>query len=108
MINYNILIIDGKNVYPYFNLNETEFLEKLWRWTYIDELFDTIKERDFSKEDLEDYLIENFIPEDVFHNYEDDDLTCFAFTASDEKLEVKEFDNYEMLLPFIMDKIIIE
>jgi hypothetical protein len=109
MINYNFIIIDyNKSINPFLNfINEDEFLEKLWDWCYEDNLWDYLDENSEilnNSEDLEDYLLNTFIPEDLFHRYEYDDLNCFAFTASDEKLGVREYDE-SRALTFVLNKI---
>ena len=109
MTTYNFIILDNnKVVNPFLNiLNEEEFLEKLWEWCYEDDLWDFLDENLEvlnNKEDLEDWILNQFIPEDLFHRYEDDDLNCFAFTVSDEKLDVREY-NEDRALTFILNKI---
>ena len=108
MITYNFIIIEDKVIHPFLNiLNEEEFLEELWEWCYEDGLWDFIDENPevlTNSEDLENYILNTFIPEDLFHRYEDDDLNCFAFTASDEKLDVREYDK-DRALAFILNKI---
>lgn len=108
MITYNFIITDGKVTHSFLNIiNENEFLEKLWEWCYKDDLWDFIDDNPevlTNSEDLEDYLLNTFILEDLFHRYEDDDLNCFAFTVSDEKLDVREYDK-DRALTFILDKI---
>ena len=108
MITYNFIIIEDKVIHPFLNiLNEEEFLEELWEWCYEDDLWDYLDENSeilTNSEDLEDYILNTFIPEDLFHRYEDDDLNCFAFTASDEKLDVREYDK-DRALAFILNKI---
>lgn len=108
MITYNFIIIEDKVIHPFLNiLNEEEFLEELWEWCYEDDLWDFLYENPevlTNSEDLENYILDTFIPEDLFHHYEDDDLNCFAFTTSDEKLEVKEYDK-DRALSFVLDKI---
>lgn len=109
MTKYNFIIIDfNKTINSFLNfLDENEFLEKLWEWCYDGDLWDYLDENPEvlnNKEDLEDYLLNTFIPEDLFHHYEDDDLNCFAFTVSDEKLEVREYDE-DRALAFILNKI---
>ena len=109
MINYNFVITDtNKTISPFLNfLNENEFLEKLWEWCYDDDLWDFLDENPEvlnNEEDLENYILDTFISEDLFHRYEDDDLNCFAFTASDEKLDVREYDE-DRALSFISGKI---
>ena len=109
MITYNFIITDiNKTVNSFLNfLNENEFLEKLWEWCYEDDLWDSLDENPevlINSEELEDYLLNTFIPEDLFHRYEDDDLNCFAFTVSDEKLDTKEY-NEDRALSFVLNKI---
>ena len=106
MTTYNFIITDDKVVHPFLNiLNEEEFLEKLWEWCYEDWYYlDETPEVLNNKEDLEDWILNQFIPEDLFHRYEDDDLNCFAFTVSDEKLDVREY-NEDRALTFILNKI---
>lgn len=107
MINYNFIIFDGKVKTSYLRLTEEEFMKKLWEWTYEDDLWDAIDESELlnNNEMLIDYILDVFVPENVFHEYEDDDLNCFAFTVSDEKLDVREFDHSEFMLNFIMKKV---
>lgn len=109
MITYNFVIVDAnKTINPFLNfLDENKFLEKLWEWCYDYDLWDYLDETPEvlnDSEELEDYLINTFIPEDLFHYYEDDDLNCFAFTVSDEKLEVREYDKDEAL-SFVLNKV---
>lgn len=105
---YNFIIIDGKVIHPFLNiLNENKFLEELWEWCYEDDLWiylDETPEVLNNKEDLEDWIIDQFIPETLFHHYEDDDLNCFAFTATDEKLSVREYAE-DRALAFVLNKI---
>ena len=105
MITYNFVILDfNKTISPFLNfVDENEFLEKLWDWCYEDYLWDYLDENPDS-EDLENYILNTFIPEDLFHRYEDDDLNCFAFTATDEKLNVREYDK-DRALSFVLNKI---
>jgi len=108
MINYNFIIIDGKIIHSFLGiLNEDEFLEELWEWCYEDSLWDFLDETPEvlnNKDDLEDWILNTFIPEDLFHRYEDDYLNCFAFTVSDEKLDTREYDE-DRALSFVLDKI---
>ena len=109
MITYNFVIIDtSKVISPSLNfLNEKEFLEELWKWCYEGDLWDYLDETPevlTNSEDLENYILDIFIPEYLFHRYEDDDLNCFAFTVSDEKLDTKEYDE-DRALSFVLDKI---
>lgn len=108
MIKYNFIITENKVINPFLNiLNEKEFLEKLWEWCYDYDLWDFLDENPevlTNLEKLEDYLINTFIPEDLFHRYEDDDLNCFVFTVSDEKLDTREY-NEDGALSFVLNKI---
>ena len=108
MINYNFVIIENKVISSFLNfLNENEFLEKLWDWCYEDDLWDYLDETPEvlnNSENLEDYLLNIFIPEYLFHHYEDDEIDCFAFTASDEKLNVEEYDE-DNAFAFVLNKI---
>ena len=109
MITYNFVIVDAnKTINPFLNfLDENKFLEKLWEWCYEDDLWDFLDENPevlTNSEDLEDYILDTFIPEDLFHHDEDDDLNCFAFTVSDEKLDTQEYDK-DRALSFVLSKI---
>lgn len=108
MITYNFIINEGKVRHSFLNiLNENKFLKELWEWCYEDDLWDYLDDNPEvlnDSEELEDYLLNTFIPEDLFHRYEDDDLNCFAFTVSEEKLEVREY-NEDRALSFILNKI---
>jgi hypothetical protein len=105
---YNFIIIDGKVIHSFLNiLNEEEFLEKLWEWCYEDDLWDYLGDTPEllnDSEELEDFLINRFIPEYLFHHFEDDEINCFAFTVSDEKLDVREY-NEDRALSFVLNKI---
>lgn len=101
MIKYNLVIIENKQCIPFLNLTEQEFYDKLWEWTYEDDLWDYIEENNPTKEELENNL-DTFIRENVFHQYEDDDVDCFAFIVDDS---VKEYQIDEGLFEFIHSKI---
>lgn len=107
MINYNLLFIENKRIIEYLNLSSDQFLDILWEWCYLDNLWDDIEYHNLLEdlEELDLYLINTFIPEDLFHNYIDDEVSCYAFTVSDEKLDVQRFDNDNLLLDFIHHKI---
>ena len=108
MITYNFIITEDKVIHSFLNiLNEEEFLKELWKWCFVDDLWDFLNENPevlTDSEDLENYILNTFISEDLFHRYEDDDLNCFAFTASNEKLDVREYDE-DRALSFVLDKI---
>lgn len=108
MNTYNIIITEDKVIHPFLNiLNEEEFLEKLWEWCYEDDLWDYLYDTPEllnDSEELEEFLLNRFIPEYLFHHFKDDELNCFAFTASDEKLEVREY-NEDRALAFVLNKV---
>ena len=109
MITYNFVITDiNKTINSFLNfLDENKFLEELWEWCYEDDLWDFLDETPEvlnNSENLEDYLLDIFIREYLFHHYEDDEIICFAFTVSDEKLDVREYDE-DRALSFVLNKI---
>ena len=101
MIKYNLVIIENKQCIPFLNLTEQAFYDKLWEWTYEDDLWDYLDENDPTDEELENALYQ-FIRENMFHEYEDDDVDCFAFIVDDS---VKEYQVDEGLFKFIYAKI---
>lgn len=108
MTNYNFIIIEGKVIHSFLRiLDENEFLEKLWEWCYEDDLWDYLYDTPEllnNSEELEEFLLNRFIPEYLFHHFEDDEINCFAFTVSDEKLDVSEY-NEDCALEFVLNKI---
>lgn len=101
MIKYNLVIIEDKQWIPFLNLTEQEFYDKLWEWTYEDNLWDYIDDDHPDEETLNDAIYQ-FIDEYVFHKWEDDDVNCFAFV---EDGEVKEYQISKELFEFIKLKI---
>ena len=101
MNKYNLVIIENKQRISFLNLTEKEFYDKLWEWTYEDDLWDYLEENNHTEEELENAL-DQFIRENVFHEYEDDDVDCFAFIVDDS---VKEYQIDEGLFEFIHSKI---
>ena len=102
MNNYNLVIIENKQCIPFLNLTEQAFYDKLWEWTYEDDLWDYLDENNPTEEDLEDVLAQ-FIDENMFHEYEDDDINCFAFVNTDEG--IVEYQVGEYLIKFVKSKI---
>lgn len=100
MNSYNLIIIENKYPDAYLNLTKNSFYEKLWEWTYEDDLWDYIEEcqKEPSDEELETFIIEN-----MFHRYEDDDVDCFAFINTEDG--VKEYSIEDDLYKFIKNKI---
>lgn len=102
MKDYNLVIIEDKQRIPFLNLTEQAFYDKLWEWTYEDDLWDYIDEVNPDEEELEQRLY-NFIEENIFHKWVDDTIDCFAFINTDDG--VKEYQVDETLFEFIKSKI---
>lgn len=101
MRNYNLVIIENKQVIPFLNLTEQEFYDKLWEWTYEDDLWDYLDENTLTEEDLDEALFQ-FINDNVLHKYEDDEIDCFAFTS---EIDIEEYKVSNQLYEFIKSKI---
>lgn len=101
MIKYNLVVIENKQRIPFLNLTEQEFYDRLWEWTYEDDLWDYLEENNPTEEELRKVLYQ-FINENIFHKYEDDHIDCFAFIVDDS---VKEYQISEGLFEFIYAKI---
>lgn len=101
MIKYNLVIIENKQCTPYLNLTEQAFYDKLWEWTYKDDLWDYIEENNPDEEELKNIVFQ-FINENMFHKYEDDDIDCFAFVEDDS---IKEYQIDENIIEFVHNKI---
>lgn len=102
MNNYNLVIIQDKQRIPFLNLTEQAFYDELWEWTYEDDLWNYLDENNLYEEDFEDVL-NQFIRENMFHEYEDDDIDCFAFINTDEG--IVEYQVSEYLIEFVKSKI---
>ena len=102
MSNYNLVIIENKQCVPFLNLTEQEFYDKLWEWTYEDDLWDYLDENNHTDEELE-YVLDQFINEQVLHKWEDDTIDCFAFVNTDEG--IVEYQISDRLIEFIKSKI---
>ena len=102
MSNYNLVMIENKQRIPFLNLTEQAFYDKLWEWTYEDDLWDYIDENNPDKEELENVL-NQFIEENMFHRWEDDDVDCFAFVNTYEGIIEYQID--DTLFEFIKSKI---
>jgi len=102
MNNYNLVIIENKQCIPFLNLTEQDFYDKLWEWTYEDNLWDYLEENHPTEEEL-NYVLPQFINDNIFHKYEDDYIDCFAFTNNDGY--VTEYEIGDNLFNFIYNKI---
>ena len=108
---YNVAFMIYKEVSSYTNLTKKEFFDKLWEWTYEDDLWDFIDEADPNKEDLIAYLDNVFIDENMFHKFEDDDTTCYAFCVDIQgtiniTTSIFEYNWNQELEDYIMNKIL--
>lgn len=93
MNKYNVVMIEGKQCIPFLNLTEQEFYDKLWEWTYEDDLWDYLEEENnLTEEELDENVLDFFIRENMFHEYEDDDVDCFAFINDGNCVEEYQID----------------
>lgn len=102
MIKYNLVIVEDKQCIPFLNLTEQAFYDKLWEWTYEDDLWDWIDENNLDEEELKNIILQ-FINENMFHQYEDDDIDCFAFI--NDGYITKEYQIDENIIEFVHNKI---
>ena len=113
MVSYNIVFTEYKTHTPFLNLSKEEFFKKLWEWTYEDDLWDYLIDepeilKDENKEDLEDWLWNVFIPDSVFHEDEDETISCYAFVTKssvNNSVIVEEYYFRQDLVDFIYKKI---
>ena len=99
---YNIVITEYKTHTSFLNLSKEEFFKKLWEWTYEDDLWDYLEESNPTNKELEDAL-NQFIRDNMFHEYEDDDVDCFAFINDGDC--IKEYQIDENIVKFVHGKI---
>jgi len=102
MIEYNLVLFANKQCSPFLNLTEQAFYDKLWEWTYEDDLWDYLDDYNPTGEELENG-IDQFIRENMLHKYEDDYIDCFAFVNTDNGLVEYQVSNE--LIEFIKTKI---
>ena len=102
---YNFVIIENKVQSEYLNFYSKEaFFEALWEWTYEDDLWDFIEEDDPDYEYLIHYIDNIFIDENIFHQYEEDELDCFAFIVNNDGI-VRLYNWNQSLEDFVLKKI---
>lgn len=53
MIEYNLVLFENKQCSPFLNLTEQAFYDKLWEWTYEDDLWDYLDDYNPTGEELE-------------------------------------------------------
>lgn len=102
MSDYNLVIIESKQRIPFLNLTEQAFYDKLWEWTYEDDLWDYIDDNNPDKEELENILYD-FIEQNMFHKWEDDSVDCFAFVNTDRGIIEYQVD--DTIVEFVKSKI---
>lgn len=110
---YNIIFTEYKTHTSFLNLSKEEFFKKLWEWTYEDDLWDYFIDepeilKDENREDLEDWLWNVFIPDCVFHDDEDESISCYTFvikSSVNNSIIVEEYYFNQDLVNFILKKI---
>ena len=102
MSNYNLVIIEDKQRIPFLNLTEQSFYDKLWEWTYEDDLWDYIDDNNPDEEELENILYD-FIEQNMFHKWEDDNVDCFAFVSTYKGIVEYQVD--DTIVEFVKSKI---
>ena len=107
---YNVILTECKTKTVHLNLTEEELLDILWMWTFEDDLWYYLEDNPMSEEGIRDYLWNYFIPENVFHEYEEDEIDCYAFYYTNEEFYCKDgkiltYNNYSKLADFIVNKI---
>lgn len=100
---YNLIIIETKYPTEHLNLTKEKFFEELWKWTYEEDLWDFIESESPDTEYLEHY-INVFIDENMFHQYEDDEVDCYAFIV-DNNGRVHTYNWNQDLIDFVLKKI---
>ena len=108
---YNVIFIIFKGISSYTNLTKEEFFDKLWEWTYEDDLWDFLDEAKPTKEDLIAYLDNVFIDEDMFHKFDEDDTSCYAFCIEEKsylnpETKVFEYSWNQELEDYVMNKVL--
>lgn len=102
---YNFVIIEGKVKSEYLNFySEDDFFKELWKWTYEDDLWDFIEEDKPDKEYLIHFIDNIFIDQNIFHEYDEDELDCFAFIVDDDGM-VHTYNWNQSLEDFVMRKV---
>lgn len=103
-MNYNFVITENKVRNEYLNIStKEEFFEKLWEWTYEDDLWDFIEGDEPDYEYLIHYIDNVFIDQNIFHEYEEDELDCFAFIVYDNRVSTYNWN--KSLEDFVLKKI---
>ena len=102
MKNYNLVMIENKQCIPFLNLTEQSFYDKLWEWTYEDDLWDYIDYNSPNEEELDNFICQ-FIDENILHKWEDDDIDCFAFVNTYKGIVEYQVD--DTLIEFVKSKI---
>ena len=108
---YNVVFFIYKEVSSYDNLTKEEFFDKLWEWTYEDDLWDFLDEVEPTKEELISYLDNVFIDENIFHKFDEDDTSCYAYCIEEKsylnpETKVFEYSWNQELEDYVMNKVL--
>ena len=108
---YNVIFIIFKGISSYTNLTKEEFFDKLWEWTYEDDLWDFLDEVEPTKEELISYLDNVFIDENIFHKFDEDDTSCYAYCIEEKsylnpETKVFEYSWNQELEDYVMNKVL--
>ena len=108
---YNVVFFIFKEGSSYTNLTKEEFFDKLWEWTYEDDLWDFLDEVEPTKEELISYLDNVFIDENIFHKFDEDDTSCYAFCIEEKsylnpETKVFEYSWNQELEDYVMNKVL--
>ena len=108
---YNVVFFIFKEGSSYTNLTKEEFFDKLWEWTYEDDLWDFLDEVEPTKEELISYLDNVFIDEYIFHKFDEDDTSCYAYCIEEKsylnpETKVFEYSWNQELEDYVMNKVL--
>ena len=108
---YNVVFFIFKEGSSYTNLTKEEFFDKLWEWTYEDDLWDFLDEVEPTKEELISYLDNVFIDENIFHKFDEDDTSCYAYCIEEKsylnpETKVFEYSWNQELEDYVMNKVL--
>lgn len=108
---YNVVFFIYKEASSYTNLTKEEFFDKLWEWTYEDDLWDFLDETEPTKEELISYLDNVFIDENMFHKFDEDDTSCYAYYIEEKSslnpsTKISEYYWNQELEDYVMNKVL--
>lgn len=103
---YNVVFIDGEIIWDYTNLTKEEFFDKLWEWTWKDDLWDFIDETYPTEEELISYLNNIFIDDMLFHQWDEDYTTCYVFCVNSQGTVSNYSRSNQDLKDYIINKVL--